>query len=67
MRKIVTHKFRKTDNEVVYLVNLVDWNFRPLESHVANNPKEKVEVAEDLAIQHDVQLIHHNSGYSVIE
>ena len=65
--KIVTHKFRKTTDEVVYLVNLVDWNFRPLESHVAGNKKEKVEIAEDLAIRHNVKVIHHNSGYSVIE
>ena len=65
--KIVTHKFRKTTDEVVYLVNLVDWNFRPLESHVAGNKKEKVEIAEDLAIRHNVQVIPHTSGYSVIE
>ena len=43
--KIVTHKFRITEDQICYLVNLVDYNGHPLESHVAMNNKEKSEVS----------------------
>tara|TARA_B100001113_G_C20961686_1_gene557697 strand:+ start:585 stop:725 length:141 start_codon:yes stop_codon:yes gene_type:complete len=45
----------------------VDYNGRPLESHVARNSREKLEVSEDLALKHKVQIIQHNSGYSILE
>ena len=65
--KIVTHKFRIKEDQVCYLVNLVDYNGRPLESHVAMNNKEKSEISEDLASQHNVNVVYHNSGFSIIE
>ena len=65
--KIVTHKFQQTPDRVCYLVNLVDHNGSPLESHLASNNKEKVEVAEELAERHGVSVVFHNSGFSIIE
>jgi len=65
--KIVTHKFRIKEDQVCYLVNLVDHTGRPLESHVAGNNKEKSEISEDLAIKHSVKTVYHNSGFSIIE
>ena len=41
MAAIVTHKFRIKEDQTCYLVNLVDYSGRPLESHVAMNNKEK--------------------------
>ena len=52
--KIVTHKFRIKEDQTCYLVNLVDYNGRPLESHVAMNNKEKSEVSKELADRHKV-------------
>tara|TARA_R110000765_G_scaffold268412_1_gene367399 strand:+ start:162 stop:362 length:201 start_codon:yes stop_codon:yes gene_type:complete len=65
--KIVTHKFRIKEDQVCYLVNLVDYNGHPLESHVAINNKEKSELSEDLACKHGVNVVYHNSGFSIIE
>jgi hypothetical protein len=65
--KIVTHKFQKTQEQICYLVNLVDHNGHPLESHLASNSKEKTEVAEYLAEKHNVKTVYHNSGFSIIE
>jgi|TARA_R110000744_G_scaffold19008_1_gene50512 hypothetical protein len=65
--KIVTHKFRIKEDQVCYLVNLVDHTGHPLESHVAGNNKEKSEISEDLATQHNVRTVYHNSGFSIIE
>jgi len=65
--KIVTHKFRIKEDQICYLVNLVDYNGHPLESHVAMNNKEKVEVAKELANRHNVETVFHNSGISIIE
>jgi hypothetical protein len=65
--KIVTHKFRIKEDQVCYLVNLVDHTGHPLESHVAINNKEKSELSEELASQHSVKTIYHNSGFSIIE
>ena len=65
--KIVTHKFRIKEDQVCYLVNLVDYNGHPLESHVAMNNKEKSEIAEELSCKHNVNTVYHNSGFSIIE
>jgi len=65
--KIVTHKFRIKEDQICYLVNLVDYNGHPLESHVAMNNKEKVEVSIELASRHNVETVFHNSGFSIIE
>tara|TARA_R100000900_G_scaffold134291_3_gene111468 strand:+ start:158 stop:295 length:138 start_codon:yes stop_codon:yes gene_type:complete len=45
----------------------VDFNGRPLESHVANNSKEKVEISEELATKYKILTVFHNSGFSIIE
>ena len=65
--KIVTHKFQKTKEELCYLVNLVDFNGRPLKSYVAHNKKEKAEIAEELAQKHKILTVFHNSGFSIID
>ena len=65
--KIVTHKFQQTPERICYLVNLVDHTGRPLESHIAFNNKEKVELSEDLAEKYKVPTVFHNSGFSIIE
>jgi len=65
--KIVTHKFRIKEDQVCYLVNLVDYDGHPLESHVAMNNKEKSEIAEELSCKHHVNTVYHNSGFSIIE
>ena len=65
--KIVTHKFRIKEDQTCYFVNLVDYNGRPLESHVAMNNKEKSELSEELADRHKVETVFHNSGFSIIE
>ena len=65
--KIVTHKFQKTKEELCYLVNLVDFNGRPLKSYVVHNKKEKMELAEELAEKYKVLTVFHNSGFSIIE
>jgi hypothetical protein len=65
--KIVTHKFQHTAERICYLVNLVDHNGHPLESHMAFNNKEKVEISEELATRHKVPVVFHNSGFSIIE
>lgn len=66
--KVITHRYLENNkNRTSYLINLVDYNGRPLESHVARNSREKLEVSEDLAKQHKVQIIQHNSGYSILE
>ena len=65
--KIVTHKFRIKEDQTCYLVNLVDYNGHPLESHVAMNNKEKTELSVELADKHDVNTVYHNSGFSIIE
>tara|TARA_R110000737_G_scaffold288937_1_gene295522 strand:- start:9 stop:239 length:231 start_codon:yes stop_codon:yes gene_type:complete len=75
--KIVTHKFRIKEDQVCYLVNLVEHTGHPLESHVAMNNKEKSEISEELALKHIawnriheawiVPTVFHNSGFSIIE
>ena len=65
--KIVTHKFRIKEDQVCYLVNLVDYSGHPLVSRVAKNKKEKSEVSEELALKHNVKTVYHNSGFSIIE
>lgn len=65
--KIVTHKFRIKEDQVCYLVNLVDHSGNPLVSRVAKNKKEKSEVSKELALKHNVKTVYHNSGFSIIE
>ena len=65
--KIVTHKFQIKEDQTCYLVNLVDYNGHPLESHVAMNNKEKSEISEELVEKHNVKTVYHNSGFSIIE
>ena len=64
--KIVTHKFKKLNEEIVYLVNLVDDTGRPLESHIANDKEEKMKVATHLSHKHNTPFILHNTGFSII-
>lgn len=65
--KIVTHKFQKSENELCYLVNLVDHTGRPLESHVAKDNDDKFVVAEGLTKKYGVTNVYHNTGFSIIE
>jgi|TARA_R110000851_G_scaffold126565_1_gene258120 hypothetical protein len=65
--KIVTHKFRIKEDQVCYLVNLVDHTGKPLKSHVAMNNKEKSDISEELVEKHGVRTVYHNSGFSIIE
>tara|TARA_B100001758_G_C17793131_1_gene295747 strand:+ start:37 stop:237 length:201 start_codon:yes stop_codon:yes gene_type:complete len=65
--KIVTHKFRIKEDQVCFLVNLVDHTGHPLESHVAGNKREKAEISKELASKHGVSTVYHNSGFSIIE
>ena len=65
--KIVTHKYKKTKDQVCYLVNLVDISGRPLESHVAHNKKERKDISEELAEKHKVPTVFHNCGFSIVE
>jgi len=64
--KIVTHKFKKLNEEIVYLVNLVDDTGHPLESHVAQDNAEKMKVATLLSHKHQSPLVIHNTGFSII-
>ena len=64
--KIVTHKFKKINGEVVYLVNLVDDTGAPLESHVAVDAEDKMKVSTLLSEKHQVPLVIHNVGFSII-
>jgi predicted transcriptional regulator YheO len=64
--KIVTHKFKKLNKEIVYLVNLVDDTGRPLESHIATTKEEKIKVATHLSHKYNTPFILHNTGFSII-
>ena len=45
--KVITHRYRESNKyKTSYLINLVDYNGSPLESHVARNSREKVVVSE---------------------
>ena len=63
--KIVTHKFKKINGEIVYLVNLVDDSGAPLESHVAQDSEEKRRVSTLLSEKHNTPLVIHNTGFSI--
>ena len=65
--KIVTHKFQKSKDQICYLVNLVDFTGRPLESHLAHNKKERKEISEELAEKHKILTVFHNCGFSIVE
>ncbi len=64
--KIITHKFKKTDNDIVYLVNLVDVTGHPLESLVAENKEERAIIANSLAVKHKINNVLHNPGFSIV-
>jgi len=64
--KIITHKFKRTDNDIVYLVNLVDVTGHPLESLVAENKDERTSIANSLAIKHNINNVLHNPGFSIV-
>lgn len=64
--KIITHKFKKDINNIVYLVNLVDYNGHPLKSLVAENKEECLKKANELAIKHKIKKVLHNPGFSIV-
>tara|TARA_R100001594_G_scaffold149961_1_gene209384 strand:+ start:649 stop:849 length:201 start_codon:yes stop_codon:yes gene_type:complete len=65
--KVVTHKYKTEKGKLCYAVNLVDYNNRPLETHIVTNPKDKVEKALTLAYSNKVEDIFHNTGFSLIQ
>tara|TARA_R110002051_G_scaffold184566_1_gene253871 strand:- start:2451 stop:2651 length:201 start_codon:yes stop_codon:yes gene_type:complete len=64
--KIITHKFRRKDNDIVYLVNLIDVTGHPLESLIAENKGECIILANTLALENGVKNVLHNPGFSII-
>lgn len=65
--KVITHKYKTREGDLCYAVNLVDYNNRPLETHITNTPEEKVEKALKVAYINKVQDIFHNTGFSIIQ
>jgi hypothetical protein len=65
--KIITHKFRKEHNDIVYLVNLVDVTGHPLKSLMAKNKEECIVLADTLAVENGIMNVLHNPGYSIVE
>ena len=64
--KIITHKFRRQNNDIVYLVNLVDVSGHPLKSLLAENKEECITIAANLAVEEGVKNVLHNPGYSIV-
>jgi hypothetical protein len=64
--KIITHKFKKNSNDIVYLINLVDVTGHPLESLVADNKEMCLKLADDMATKHNISTILHNHGFSIL-
>jgi hypothetical protein len=64
--KIVTHKFKKINGEIIYLVNLIDDTGAPLESHTAVDADDKIKVSTLLAEKYNIPLVIHNVGFSII-
>ena len=64
--KIITHKFRRKENDIVYLINLVDVTGHPLESLIAENKDECITLANVLALEHGVKNVLHNPGFSIL-
>ena len=64
--KIVTHKFKKINGEIIYLVNLIDDTGAPLESHTALDTEDKIKVSTLLAEKYNIPLVVHNVGFSII-
>jgi len=65
--KVVTHKYQTEKGKLYYAVNLVDYNNRPLETHLVETPNEKIETALKLAYSNKVEDIFHNTGFSLIQ
>ena len=65
--KIVTHKFKQLNGEIIYLVNLVDDTGSPLESHVAQDTPDKMKVSTALSEKYNTPLVIHNAGFSIVE
>jgi hypothetical protein len=64
--KIVTHKFKQRNGDLVFLVNLVDDTGAPLESHVATDTEDKIKVSTGLSEKYQIPLVVHNSGFSIV-
>jgi predicted transcriptional regulator YheO len=64
--EIVTHKFKRKDNDIVYLINLVDVTGRPLESTIAETIEDKLKISSVLAKKHNIKSVFHNSGFSIV-
>jgi hypothetical protein len=64
--KIITHKFRRKENDIVYLINLVDVTGHPLESLIAENKDECITLANVLALENGVKNVLHNPGFSIL-
>lgn len=65
--KIVSHKFKKNQNEIGYLVNLVDVNGHPLESHLAKDFDECLKITNQLTKKFNIKNISHNTNFSLIQ
>jgi|TARA_R110000803_G_scaffold157990_1_gene222320 RPA family protein len=66
--KVITHKYRETNDVVKYAVNLVDSvSDRPLKTYILSTKEESNERAKDLAKEHNVKDILNNSGFSIVE
>jgi hypothetical protein len=64
--KIITHKFRRNNDDIVYLVNLVDVTGHPLSSVVAETKEKRNEISSSLAIEHNIKNVLHNPGFSIL-
>lgn len=65
--KVITHKFREQDETIKYAVNLVDFNNRPLKTHIVLTEEERRTTAQNLATENNIKNIFNNSGFSIIE
>ena len=65
--KVITHKFRETNDTIKYAVNLVDVTNRPLKTYIVSTEEERRTTAQNLATENNVKNIFNNSGFSIIE
>jgi hypothetical protein len=65
--KVVTHRYKTDKGKLCYAVNLVDYNNRPLETHLVESRDDKIEEALKLAYRNKVGDIFHNTGFSLIQ
>tara|TARA_Y100000592_G_scaffold101122_1_gene185742 strand:+ start:5899 stop:6144 length:246 start_codon:yes stop_codon:yes gene_type:complete len=66
--KVITHRFKRSvadDSDIVYLVNLVDYTGRPLESYIAETTEERNNKSNSLLERHNVNVVQHNEGFSI--